>query len=124
MRIGRARREIERARPKCRQADARLARQSTMCRRHEGRGLLMTGQHQLDAGGPQRFQQVEIFLAWHAEDALNAFVFQRGDKKVRSFRHSLNSQFHLFDGTRDEHTRVVHLHPIVPVSRDRRPAPF
>lgn len=85
MRIGRARRQIERARSKSRQADAGLAGQPAMRGGHEGGSLLVTGQHQLDFGGAERFHEIEILLAGYAEDAIDALVLQRRDKQVRSF---------------------------------------
>jgi len=44
----------------------------------------MTRQHELDARFAQGFNDREIFLAGQTENALDAFVFQRFDKKVRS----------------------------------------
>ncbi len=53
----------------------------------------MPGEHQLDtAGVAERFQNVEILLARHAEDAFHAFVLQRGNQQFRSRGHrSLSS---------------------------------
>ena len=87
MGIGRAGREVQRARTERRDAHARLAGEPAVGRRHERRGLLVAGQDQLDPGGPQRFHDIEIFLARDAEDAIDAFVLERGDKKIGSFGH-------------------------------------
>ena len=78
-RIGRAGREVERAGAERREADAGLAGQAPMGRRHERRRLLVPGQHQLDRRAAQRFDDVEILLARNPEDLLDALVLERGD---------------------------------------------
>jgi hypothetical protein len=76
MGIGRPGREVERARSERRDADAGLAGQPAMRRGHEGRGLLVPRQDQLDLGGAQRLDDVEVFLARHTEDAVDALVLR------------------------------------------------
>ena len=55
--------------------------------RHEGRRLLVARQYQLDARLPQRLDDVEVLFAGHAEDAIDAFVRERGDQQIRTFAH-------------------------------------
>ena len=58
-----------------------------MGRRHEGGRLLVPRHHQLDARLAQRFDHVEIFLARHAEDPLDALVLERRHQQVRTLDH-------------------------------------
>ena len=74
--VGGARGEVQRARAERGDADAGLAGQPAVGRRHEGRRLLVPGQDQLDGGVAQALDDVEVFFARNAEDALNAFVLQ------------------------------------------------
>ena len=69
-----------------REAEARLPGQPTMGRRHERPPpCSWRVRDQLDARGPQRLQQVEdFFFSRDAEDAVDALVFQRGDKTGRT----------------------------------------
>ena len=87
--ISRTRRQIERARTECAQADARLAGQSAFGRRHEGCRLLVPRQHERDARLPQRVKDVEIFFARHAEDTGDAFIFKRGNEQLSCCSHGL-----------------------------------
>lgn len=54
---------------------------------HESGGLLVAGDDQLDRGIAQAFDDVEVLLAGHAKDALDALVLERADEQVRSFSH-------------------------------------
>ncbi|MNI61890.1 hypothetical protein D3C73_1171820 [compost metagenome] len=56
--IGRASREIERARSEGGETDAGSSGKPSMRRRHEGGRLLVPRQHQFNAGGPKRLQKV------------------------------------------------------------------
>ena len=58
-----------------------------MRRRHEAGSLLMPRQDELYLGCSQGFDDIEIFFAGNAEDALYAFVLQRTDQEVRPFTH-------------------------------------
>jgi hypothetical protein len=58
-------------------------------RGHERRRLLVPGEHELDARVAQGLDDVEILLAGHAEDVLDAFVLQRCHQQVGSFGHGL-----------------------------------
>ena len=87
MGVGRSRREVQRARPEGRDADARLAGEPAVGGGHEGGRLLVAGQHQLDRGGAQRLDHVEVLLARDAEDALDALVLERRDQEIRTFGH-------------------------------------
>ncbi|MCY1458820.1 hypothetical protein D9M71_762350 [compost metagenome] len=49
---------------------------------HEGGRLFVAGEDQLDSGVAKRFQEVEVFLARNAEDAVHALVFECGDQQV------------------------------------------
>ena len=80
--VGRAGGEIQRAGAERRQADAGRSREPPLRGRHEGRGLFVARQHQLDLGMPQRLDHREVFLARQPEDALDTFVFQRRYQKV------------------------------------------
>ena len=85
--VGGAGREIERAGAERRDANARLAGQPAVGRRHERRRLLVAGQDQLDRRAAQRFDDVEVLLAGHAENPLDALVLERGDQQVRALCH-------------------------------------
>lgn len=87
MRVGGGRGEVERAWPERRDADARLAGQPSVGCGHEAGGLLVPRDDQLDAGLAKRFNDVEIFLAGDAEDAVDTFVLQRGDEKIGTLGH-------------------------------------
>ena len=58
-----------------------------MRRRHERRGLLVAGQHQLDRRIAERLDDVEIFLARHAEDPVDAFILECRDEQIRTLDH-------------------------------------
>ena len=85
MRVGGARREVQRARPQCGNAHARLAGQSPVSRGHEGRCLFVPCDHEFDRRLAKRLDDVEVLLAGHAENPLDALVFQRGDEQIRPF---------------------------------------
>ena len=87
LRVGGAGREIERARSQRGDADARAPGEPAMRGCHERRRLLVSGQYQLDARLPQRLDDVEVFFAGHAEDAVDAFVRERCDQQIRTFAH-------------------------------------
>ena len=87
-RVGRAGREIQRARPERGDADARLAGKPAVGRRHEGRGLLMAGDDQLDRRFADGFDDVEVFLAGNSEDPINTLVLEGGDEKIRALDHA------------------------------------
>ena len=89
MGIGRGGRKIERAGPERRDADAGPPGQPPMRRRHEAGRLLVPRDDQLDARCPQRFHDVEVFLAGHAKNPVHAFVFEGGDEEVGAFGHAL-----------------------------------
>ena len=90
-RVGRAGRQVESAGAERGEADPGPAGQPPMGRRHERRRLLMTGQHQLDRGAPQRLDDVEVLFPGNPEDLPHALVLERGDKqfgavhRMRSF---------------------------------------
>ena len=56
-------------------------------RRHEGRGLLMPGDDELDRRFADGFDDVEVFLAGNSEDSINALVLEGGDEKIGTFGH-------------------------------------
>jgi hypothetical protein len=88
VRVGRAGGEVQRARAEGADAHAGAAGEAPVGRRHERGRLLVPGEHQFDAAGAaQRFQHVQVLLAGDAEDALHAFVLQRGNQQLRSLRH-------------------------------------
>ena len=88
LRVRGAGREVERARAERGDADAGAAGEPAMRGRHEGGGLLVAREHQLDARLPQRLDDVEVLLAGHAEDAVDAFVRERRDQQIRTFAHA------------------------------------
>ena len=87
IRVGGSRRQVERAGPQRRNADAGLAGQPPMRGGHEGGGLLVPGQDQLDPRVVQGFDQIEIFFARHTENTVDTFMLERRDEKVRAFCH-------------------------------------
>ena len=84
-RVGRAGRQIQRARPERRDAYARLAGQPAVGRRHEGRGLLMTRDDEPDRRFADGFDDVEVFLAGNSEDSIDTLVLERRDEKIGTF---------------------------------------
>ena len=88
MRVGRSRRQIERAGTQRRQADAGAPGETAVGGRHEAGGLFVPRQHQLDLRAPQRLQHVEILLAGNGEDAFDALVLERGDQQIGAFCHA------------------------------------
>jgi hypothetical protein len=79
-RVSRPGRQVQRAGTERCDADAGLTGQTAIGRGHEGRPLLVPGQDQLDRGVAQALDNIEIFLAGNAEDAVDAFVLKRGDQ--------------------------------------------
>jgi hypothetical protein len=47
----------------------------------------VAGDDQLDGRGAQAFDHVEVLLAGHAEDTVDAFILERADEKIGSFSH-------------------------------------
>jgi hypothetical protein len=66
-------------------ADAGPASQPPLRGRHESSCLLMARHNQLDARSAKRLDDIEILFTWYAEDPLDAFILQGGDKQVRTF---------------------------------------
>jgi len=62
------------------QAHSHLTRQAAIGCGHESRTLFVSGQDELNAGFPQRFQKIQILLAGDTEDVFHAFIFQRAYK--------------------------------------------
>jgi hypothetical protein len=89
MRVGGPRGEIEGARPEGRDAHAGTTGQAPVSRRHEGRRLLVPRQDQLDLGGSERLDDVEVLLARNPEDAVDPLVLQGGHKQVGSLHRVL-----------------------------------
>jgi hypothetical protein len=87
---GRTGGQVQRAWTQGREADARLAGQPPMGRRHERCGLLVPSHDQLDLGAAQRFDYVEVFFARNAEDLLDTLILKGGDEQVGAF-HGLQS---------------------------------
>ena len=88
MRVGRSRRQIERAGTQRRQADAGAPGETPVGGRHEAGGLLVPCQHQLDLRTPQQFQHVEILLAGNGEDVFDALVLEGGDQQIGALAHA------------------------------------
>ena len=82
MRVGRGRRQVERAGTQRGQADAGAPGETAVGGGHEAGGLLVPRQHQLYLRAPQQLQHVEIFLAGNREDAFDALVLERGDQQI------------------------------------------
>ena len=55
---------------------------------HEGGGLFVPGDDQLDRRGAQALDDIEIFLAGHPEDTVDTFILERADEKIGSFWHT------------------------------------
>jgi hypothetical protein len=85
--VRRTGREIQRARPQGGDAHAGLAGEPAIGGGHEGRGLFMARQHQLDGGIADRLDDVEILLAGNTVDSLDALVLKRRHQQGRSFDH-------------------------------------
>ena len=88
MRVGSARRQIERPGAERRQADARASGETPVGGRHEAGSLLVPRQHELDLRAPQRLQHVEILLAGDGEDVRDALVLEGGHQQIGSFCHA------------------------------------
>ena len=82
MRVGRAGHQVQRSGPERGNADPGAAGQPPVRRRHERRRLLVPREHELDARIAQGLDDVEIFLAGHPEDVLDALVLQRCHQQV------------------------------------------
>ena len=87
MGVGGAGREVERAGAERRDAHARPAGEPAVGGGHEGGGLLVAGEDELDRGGAQRLDDVEVLLARHAEDAVHPLVLQCRDQQIRTLGH-------------------------------------
>ena len=68
---------------------------------HEGRSLLVPRQDELDRRVAQRLDDVEIFLARNAEDAVDALVLQRRDQEIGTFSHDEELSRYCFDEEQD-----------------------
>ncbi len=88
MRIGGAGDEVQGAWAEGADADPGAAGQTPVGRGHERGRLLVPGQDELDSGGAQRLDDIEILFAGDAEDALNTLIFQRRNQKVRALGHA------------------------------------
>ena len=66
-------------------ADAGPTSQPPLRGRHESSCLLMARHNELDARSTKRLDDIEILFTWYAEDPLDAFILQGGDKQVRTF---------------------------------------
>ena len=89
LRVGRTGHQVERARPEGRDADAGTPGQAAVGGGHERRRLLVARQHELDRGRPQGLDHVEVLLARHPEDPVDALVLERRHQQVRTLRHRL-----------------------------------
>ena len=87
MRVGRTGGEVQCSRTERADANSGATGEASVGRRHERRGLLVPGKDQLDPRVAERFHDVEVLLAGHAEDALDTLVLQRGHQQVGSFGH-------------------------------------
>ena len=79
-RIGRPRRQVQRARAERGDAHAGLAGQPSVGRGHEGRALLVARQDQLDRRVAQAFHDIEVFLAGNPENSVDALVLECGNQ--------------------------------------------
>ena len=60
--------------------DAGLAGETAIGSGHEGRTLLMTSQNELDRGGSQTLDDIQVFFARNPKDAVDTFVFEGSNK--------------------------------------------
>ncbi len=90
LRIRGGRHEVRRTGPERGDTHAGAARQAAVGGGHEPGRLLVPGQHELDLRSPQRFEQIEVFLAGNAEHVLDAFGFQRLHEQIRCFHGGLS----------------------------------
>jgi hypothetical protein len=73
--------------PERRDAHAGPAGEAAVGGGHEGGGLLVAGEDELDRGGAQGLDRVEVLLARHPEDALHALPLQSRHQKIRTLGH-------------------------------------
>ena len=85
MGVGRAGDEVERARAERGHAHAGAAGEAAVGRGHEGGGLLVADQDELDARRAQRLDDVQVLFAGHGEDSIDALVLEGLDEQVGSF---------------------------------------
>ncbi len=52
---------------------------------HEGGGLFVSCEDELDRGLAQRLHDIEIFLTGNPEHPVHALVLERRDEQIRSF---------------------------------------
>jgi hypothetical protein len=71
------------------ETDPGLAGEAAVGRGHEARTLFVSREHELDARGAQRLEQIEVLLAGNAENVLDSFGFQRPHEQVRRLHHAL-----------------------------------
>ena len=100
--ISRTRRQIERAGPQRRKADARLARQPSVCGCHESRRLFVAGRDELDRRAPQRFDNVEIFFSGHPKDLLYTLVLKCRYEQLSPVHRIRSLSFDVSVGVRSE----------------------
>jgi hypothetical protein len=87
MRIGSAGRKIQRTRTECRYAHTRFSSEPAVRCGHKGSGLFVPGQHQFNLRISKRLDNVEIFLPRHAENAVNALMFQCRNEQIGALDH-------------------------------------
>ena len=81
-RIADTRREVRRARPKCRDAKSRRSGQASGHVGRETRRALMRGEHEIDAAFAHRLHQRQHVAAGDAEAARNAGGFECSDDQI------------------------------------------
>ena len=87
MGVGRTCREVERTGAERCDAHTSSAGQASVCCRHEGRGLFMTGENELNFDLRSDSTTSQILFAGNAENAVDAFILQRSNQKIRTFGH-------------------------------------
>ena len=81
-RVGRPRRQVQRARTERGDAHAGPAGQPPVGRSHEGRALLVTRQDQLDRRVAQAFHDIQVLLAGNPENPVDALVLECGNQQI------------------------------------------
>src|SRR5260370_26894433 len=82
--VSRAGDEVERAGTECRERDPRLSRQPSIGGSHESRRLLMPGYDQLDGRATKAVADIEVLLAGHPKNPIDALILRGSNENIRS----------------------------------------
>jgi len=74
--VSRTRDEVQRSGTKRGECYARFSGEPAIGSGHEGCRLLMTGHDKLDRGSPKAFDDIEVFLPGHPENAIDTLILE------------------------------------------------